>query len=189
MIGVVILWASSFVHAFDETAVKPIRHEVIPYGKTYFEIVDRKTGKSRFVDLKGKDFIVVSVREEGSDGRFYAVDRDGTVWLSGPVTTGAYEFRTPSGVFHVLRKTKSYMSKTYPDPKGQNNMNYAIWFDQRGYALHEGSVNWMSHGCVHIDKPDIVTLFKWSRIGMPVIVTRHSFMPFARGDLRRIYLP
>jgi lipoprotein-anchoring transpeptidase ErfK/SrfK len=164
-----------------------LRYEVIPYAKDYFEVVDKKTGKRRFVDMKNKDFIVVSVREEGSDGRFYAVDKDGTVWLSGPISSGVPQFRTPSGVFHIFKKNRYYMSKRYPDERGINNMNYAMWFHKGGYALHEGDPEWMSHGCVHIGTRDVATLFRWSRIGMPVIVTRHSYMPFAQGDLRRIY--
>jgi len=53
--------------------------------------------------------------------------------------------------------------------------------------LHEGDTGWMSHGCVHIETRDVAPLFRWSRIGMPVLITRHSYMPFARGDLQRIY--
>jgi lipoprotein-anchoring transpeptidase ErfK/SrfK len=173
---------------FDPFApAKPLRFEVIPYAKTYFEVIDHKTGKRRFVDMSGKDFILVSVRERGSDGRFYAVDKDGTVWLSGPVSTGVPQFRTPSGFFPIFRKDRYYMSKRYPDENGTNNMNFAMWFHKGGYALHEGDTEWMSHGCVHIGKRDVAALFRWSRIGMPVIVTRHSYMPFVRNDLERIY--
>ena len=173
----------------EETDVrKPLKYELIPDSKTIFSIVNLKTGHERTVDLTGKDFIVVSVREEGSDGRFYAVDKDGTVWWSGPVTSGAAAFRSPSGVFPIILKKRHYMSKDYPDESGVNNMDYMMKFTRFGHALHKGSVNWMSHGCIHIDPKDVPVLYRWSRYGMPVVITRHSYMPFAKEDLRHIYL-
>ncbi len=167
---------------------KPLTHELIPISKTIFTVVDLKTGDERIVDLTGKDFILVSVREKGSDGRFYAVDRDGTVWWSGPVTSGAAEFRSPSGVFPIIQKKRYHMSNAYPDESGINNMDYMMKFTRFGHALHKGSVDWMSHGCIHIDPKDVPVLYRWSRYGMPVVITRHSYMPFAKDDLRRIYL-
>ena len=52
--------------------------EVIPTSKTMFTLVS-DNGHEKELNLKGKEFIVVSVRERGSDGRFYAVDKDGVV--------------------------------------------------------------------------------------------------------------
>ena len=72
------------------------------------------TKNIRTVDLSGQNFVVVSVREHGSDGRFYAVDKDGTVWLSGPVTSGAEEHRSPSGIFTIFQKKRYHMSTRYP---------------------------------------------------------------------------
>ncbi len=167
---------------------KPLTHELIPVSKTVFKVIDRKTDNAKIVDLTGKNFIVVSVREAGSDGRFYAVDRDGTVWLSGPVTSGAPEFRSPSGVFRILEKHRYHMSSAYPDESGINNMDYTMKFTHFGHALHKGSTDWMSHGCIHIDTKDVAVLFRWAPVGVPVVITRHTYMPFAKEDLWRIYL-
>lgn len=173
---------------FDARALPvPIKRDLVPLDKTHFEIIDYRSGREHAVDLTNRDFVLVSVREPGSDGRFYAVDKDGTVWLSGPVTSGAAQFRTPSGVFHVRQKARHHMSNRYPDESGVNNMDYMMKFTKWGHALHKGDVNWMSHGCIHIDPNDVVTLYNWVRIGMPIVITRHSYMPFAREDLRRIY--
>ncbi|MBD3788894.1 MAG: L,D-transpeptidase [Campylobacterales bacterium] len=169
----------------DERKVKG--SPTIPLSKTEFKVISGK--KSKIVDLSGQDFILVSVREKGSDGRFYAVDRDGTVWLSGPVTSGAEEYRSPSGIFRIFQKRRFHMSTVFPDPSGVNNMDYMMKFTQRGHALHKGSVDWMSHGCIHIDEKDVVMLFDWAPIGTKVVVTRHTYMPFAQEDLRRIYMP
>ena len=162
--------------------------EVIPLSKTKFELRS-ESGASRIIDLKGREFIVVSVREPGSDGRFYSVDRDGIVWWTGAITSGADDYETPSGIYPVLYKKRHHMSTKYPDPDGINNMDYSIFFTRQGHALHKGSVNWMSHGCIHIDPRDIPTLFRWAKPGRTrVVITRHSYMPFARPDLLKYRL-
>jgi len=186
-----IVVASVFLYASEDSQssqVKQLSREVVPLSKTLFEVINLKTGDKRIEDLTGRDFIVVSVREEGSDGRFYAVDRDGTVWWSGAVTSGTAEYRSPSGIFHVLRKVRYYMSKAYPDASGINNMDYSLFFTKFGHALHKGSTNWMSRGCIHIDEKDIKVLFKWATSNTKIIITRHSYMPFAHDDLVRIYV-
>jgi lipoprotein-anchoring transpeptidase ErfK/SrfK len=188
LILVSILFFVTLLYAEESSQIKELRHELIPVSKTVFQVMDLITDDARTVDLTGKDFILVSVREKGSDGRFYAVDKDGTVWWSGPVTSGALEFRSPSGVFSIFQKKRHYMSKDFPDESGVNNMDYMMKFTRFGHALHKGSVDWMSHGCIHIDPKDVPTIYKWSRYGMPIVITRHTYMPFAKEDLRKIYL-
>ena len=160
--------------------------ETIPLSKAVFKQI--KNGQEKIVDLTGKNFILISVREAGSDGRFYAVDQDGTVWWSGPVTSGAPEFRSPSGIFTIFQKKRYHMSTLWPDESGVNNMDYMMKFTKGGHALHKGSVNWMSHGCIHIDPKDIPVIYKWSNYKTKVVITRHSYMPFAKEDLLRIYV-
>ncbi len=160
--------------------------ETMPISKTVFKQI--KDDKEEIVDLTDKNFILVSVRENGSDGRFYAVDKDGTVWWSGPVTSGAPEFRSPSGIFTIFQKKRYHMSTEWPDENGVNNMDYMMKFTKNGHALHKGSVDWMSHGCIHIDPKDVPVIYKWSNYRTKVVITRHSYMRFAKDDLRRIYL-
>lgn len=181
-----LLLVTSLLHGEEVQESYPFKGvETIPISKTIFKLVN--TAHERIVDLTGKNFIVVSVREVGSDGRFYAVDVDGTVWWSGPVTSGAPEFKSPSGIFNIIQKKRYHMSNAFPDESGINNMNYMMTFTKRGHALHEGSVDWLSHGCIHIDPKDVPTLYRWSNFKTKVVITRHSYMPFAREDLRRIY--
>ena len=160
--------------------------ETRPISKTTFNLI-KKNGHERMVDLTGQNFIVVSVRERGSDGRFYAVDKDGLVWWSGAVTSGAPEFRSPSGIFPIIQKKRYHMSTLYPEDNGVNNMNYMMKFTNGGHALHEGSVDWMSHGCIHIDPKDVPVIYRWSNFKTKVVITRHTYMPFAKYDLKRIY--
>jgi len=155
-----------------------------PTGKTTFKVLSDDGQVLQNVNLKGQEFVVVSVREPGSDGRFYAVDKDGVVWWTGIITSGADDYKTPSGVYTVLRKSRRYMSHKYPDEDGVNNMDFAIFFTNQGHALHMGSVNWMSHGCIHIAPKDIPVIFDWAKIGQTrVVITRKSYMPFAKEDL------
>ena len=186
---ILLLTVYMYAETDDQSIIKVLKNELIPTAKTVFKNINLETKEEKIVDLTGKDFIVVSVREKGSDGRFYAVDSDGTVWLSGEITSGTLEFRSPSGVFSILLKKRYHMSKEFPEENGVNNMDFMMMFTHQGHALHKGSVNWLSHGCVHIDPKDVPVLYKWSTYGMPVVVTRHTYMSFATEDLSRIYLP
>jgi len=170
-------------HNIDDYPFKGI--ETIPIDKTIFVLA--KNYREQIVDLTGKNFIVVSVREPGSDGRFYAVDSDGTVWWSGAITSGTPEFKSPSGIFPIIQKKRYHMSTVYPEENGINNMDYMMKFTKRGHALHKGSVDWLSHGCIHIDPKDVPAIYNWSNYKTKVVITRHSYMPFAREDLRKIY--
>ena len=105
--------------------------ELIPVSKTEFVYIDR-SGNEHDIDLTSKDFILVSVREKGSDGRFYAVDRDGTVWLSGGISSGEEMGFTSSGKWRILHKKRYYTSKRYPEPDGSNNMDYSLFFTPWG---------------------------------------------------------
>ena len=66
-------------------------------------------------------------------------------------------------------------------------MDYSLFFTKWGHALHKGSIDNTSHGCIHVNHADIQLLFKWATVKMPVLVTRHRYMKFARPDLKRIY--
>ncbi len=169
------------------TAIFAQDRELIPFSKTEFTYIN-KAGNERDIDMTGKNFIYVSVREENSDGRFYAVDKDGTVWLSGGISSGEEVGYTPSGVWGVGRKIRFYTSKKYPEPDGSNNMDYSLFFTKWGHALHKGSINDTSHGCIHVMENDIRRLFAWAGSGTPVLVSRHRYIHFARPDLKRIYL-
>ena len=160
----------------------PSGNATFPLSKTVFKLKTKDGFKT--VDLKGQKFVVVSVREYGSDGRFYAVNEEGKVWKTGPVTSGAEKYRSPSGIFTIFQKKRFHMSIAYPDPSGVNNMDYMMKFTRFGHALHKGSVDWMSHGCIHIAPKDVVELFDWTDYHTRVVVTRHSYLKFALEDVQ-----
>ncbi len=66
-------------------------------------------------------------------------------------------------------------------------MDYSLFFTYDGHALHKGNINMTSHGCIHVDHADIQVLYKWADLRMPVLVTRHRYMHYARPDLGKIY--
>jgi lipoprotein-anchoring transpeptidase ErfK/SrfK len=166
---------------------------------TTFELTDVHFQNPRIVDLKGKDFFVVSVREPGSDGRVYAVDRDGTIWWHGKISSGAGGGKlvkkgnrevvvggheTNNNIFHVLAKRRFHMSSTHPSASGVNNMDFEIQFTQSGEALHLGNTAAMSHGCIHVGRQDISSLFKWAKVGMPVVVLRGHYNQFLAEEIQ-----
>jgi len=91
------------------SALKFKEHHAVnvrPLTATRFEVTDAQHAHPRIVDMKGKDFIVISVREPGSDGQVYAVDRDGTIWWYGKISTGAPGLETTNGIHHILLKRR-----------------------------------------------------------------------------------
>ena len=166
--------ASNFKHQ----AIK-----IVPLSATKFEVTN-KQGSTRVVDLKGKKFIVVSVREPGSDGKSYAVDEDGTIWWQDVISSGAAGgHETTSGIFPVIAKRRFHMSATHPSADGVNNMDFEILFTHDGQALHLGHTNMMSHGCIHVGKKDIETMFKWVDLNTKIVVMRGHYAQFLRAEL------
>jgi len=178
------------------------KHRVNPHPitATKFELTDVDGNYIKTVDLTGKDFIVVSVREPGSDGEMYAVDKDGTIWWHGKISSGAGGghlkkkngklvpvggHETNSNIFHILVKRRFHMSKTHPDPRGINNMDFELQFTQDGQALHLGNTAAMSHGCIHVGRQDISALFKWAHVGMPVVVMRGHYKQFLNKEVKQ----
>lgn len=157
---------------------------VYPLSKTEFMVQDCDT--ERVIDMTGKDFIVVSISQNGA-GVLYAVDKDGTVWLNGNISSGAKGYKTPEGKFKIYYKKRFNMSTKYPDERGINNMDYSMFFHQ-GFAIHLGNPRALSHGCIHLGRHEVDSLFKWARNGVSVLVTRDRYHPFAREDTDRYNL-
>jgi len=196
--------AASLLLTLTANAETYRKHRVNPHPvtATKFELTDINGNYIRTVDLSGKDFIVVSVREPGSDGEVYAVDRDGTIWWHGTISSGAGGGKlekkkgklipvggheTNSNVFHILAKRRFHMSKTHPDPSGKNNMDFELQFTPDGQALHLGNIAAMSHGCIHVGRQDIAALFKWAKVGMPVVVMRGHYRQFLQKEVKQFH--
>ncbi len=62
-----------------------------------------------------------------------------------PMTSGMEGYETTRGNLHVTRKVKDEWSIPYNGP-----MPYSVYFTNTGEAFHEGSLQQMSHGCIHL---------------------------------------
>ena len=179
----IVLMMCAMMLVFAYGADKESR--VFPLSKTKFAVQD-KNDKEKIVDLTGQDYIVVSLREKNADGLAYAIDRDGVVWWAAVISSGAKGHETPSGVYTIWRKERSYMSKAHPDPRGINNMDFSLWFTHQGHAIHMGNDNAMSHGCIHVGEKGATTMFNWAQKDKTkVVITREHYLPFVYYDLRK----
>lgn len=158
---------------------------IYPVSKT--EFIVHKGEDKEIKNMKGKEFILISLRERGADGRFYAFNSYGELWLSGVISSGAQGHRTPEGAYKVFWKKRYHMSSIYPDESGINNMDYSLFFTKDGIAIHQGNPNMMSHGCIHVSKLNADKLFEWADNGMEIIVTRDKFINIIRPELLKIY--
>ncbi|MCD6211903.1 MAG: L,D-transpeptidase, partial [Sulfurovum sp.] len=60
---------------------------------------------------------------------------------------------------------------------------FEIQFTHDGQALHLGNIAGMSHGCIHVGRQDISALFKWAKVGMPVIIMRGHYIQFLKQEV------
>lgn len=65
------------------------------------------------------------------------------------------ETETPRGMFTVVRKVRDEVSIPFDNAP----MPYAVYFTNAGHAFHEGRVDWLSHGCIHLMHQDAVSYF------------------------------
>ncbi len=184
----------------EATEYRKHRVNIKALTATKFELTDVNHQNPTHRDLKGKDFIVVSVREPGSDGKMYAVDSDGTIWWHADISSGAGGGKlvkksgkdvvdggheTNNNIFKVLLKRRFHMSAAHPSPDGINNMDFELRFTQDGQALHLGNIYGMSHGCIHVGRQDIGALFKWVHVGMPVVIMRGNYRQHLNEEVRQ----
>ena len=95
------------------------------------------------------------------------LQKDGNVEY-GPVTmsSGAQGWETPRGSHKVTRKVKDEISREFHNAP----MPYSVYFTNTGVAFHAGRVDWLSHGCIHLNHDDAVTYFNSLKPGDVVIV-------------------
>ncbi|GAA1417856.1 L,D-transpeptidase [Corynebacterium durum] len=95
------------------------------------------------------------------------LQKDGNVEY-GPVTmsSGAQGWETPRGTHKVTRKVKDEISREFHNAP----MPYSVYFTNTGVAFHAGRVDWLSHGCIHLNHDDAVTYFNSLKPGDVVFV-------------------
>ena len=95
------------------------------------------------------------------------LQKDGNVEY-GPVTmsSGAQGWEPPRGTHKVTRKVKDEISREFHNAP----MPYSVYFTNTGVAFHAGRVDWLSHGCIHLNHDDAVTYFNSLKPGDVVFV-------------------
>lgn len=91
------------------------------------------------------------------------------------VSTGVKDHPTPHGVFAVIEKQIFHRSTIYDDAP----MPYMQRLTWSGIALHQGHVTGRpaSHGCVRLPQEFARDLFRFTRRGMRVIISREDVKP------------
>ncbi len=135
-------------------------------------------------------FSLVSALPAGAINVFKQYNK--VIWIDQPRQTGAayengqklFSFRilsgddetpTPPGAYVVKVKDPNYYSRKYQQP-----MPYSIFIDYRAKrAIHEGGVpdqsemgKWATHGCIHVEEPEMKRLFDWAEPRKTLIVIR-----------------
>ncbi len=113
--------------------------------------------------------IIVSV-----DAQRASLYANGTFVASTTVSTGTQSHPTPLGVFSVIQKNRHHVSNLYGAP-----MPYMQRLTWSGTAMHTGPLPGYpaSHGCIRLTDDFAQMLWKATRIGARVIVTRDDVKP------------
>lgn len=75
------------------------------------------------------------------------------------ISGGSPEFPSPTGAFTIQWRSRKWWSKQWDAP-----MPYAMFF-HNGAALHVGSLNSRSHGCIRVSEDTAAYLFRNTRDG------------------------
>ena len=113
--------------------------------------------------------VIVSVDQQRAS--LYA---NGQFVASTKVSTGTKSHPTPMGVFSVIQKNRHHISNLYDAP-----MPYMQRLTWSGTAMHTGPLPGYpaSHGCIRLTDNFAQMLWKATKIGARVIVTRDDVKP------------
>lgn len=147
---------------------------------------DGKPGKAALSEAdksqsvpKGLLHIIVSL-----DTQRATLFADGVAVAQSKVSSGTPEHPTPLGIFSVLQKSRHHVSNLYDAP--MPFMQRITW---SGSALHEGPLPGYpaSHGCVRLPNEFAQFLWKTTKLGARVIITRDEAAPVAIEHERLLF--
>jgi lipoprotein-anchoring transpeptidase ErfK/SrfK len=113
--------------------------------------------------------VIVSV-----DAQRASLYANGTFVASTKVSTGTKTHPTPMGIFSVIQKNRHHVSNLYGAP-----MPYMQRLTWSGTAMHTGPLPGYpaSHGCIRLENDFAQLLWRATKIGARVIVTREDVKP------------
>jgi hypothetical protein len=136
--------------------------------------------------VQAKKMIVIDLSAQEA----YAYENDSLI-MSGEVSTGKVGHRTPTGRFKILQKKKKHVSSKYPEPNGGARMDYMMRLTNSGIAMHLGYVpNYpASHGCIRLKNGFAQKLYRWARVGTPVVIKGKAPVRVSRNKKRKAPKP
>ena len=125
--------------------------------------------KTAAVVPNGTLHVIVSIDQQRA-----TLYSDGHAVATTKVSTGTKSHPTPMGVFSVIQKNRHHVSNLYYAP-----MPYMQRLTWSGTALHTGALPGYpaSHGCIRLPDSFAQMLWKATKIGARVIVTRDDVKP------------
>jgi lipoprotein-anchoring transpeptidase ErfK/SrfK len=140
----------------------------------------RKTAKSEPLVPPGPLHVIVSI-----DKQRVTLFAGGKPVTSSTISSGTPGHPTPMGVFSVIQKRRHHISNLYDAP--MPFMQRLTW---SGTAMHQGPLPGRpaSHGCIRLTDDFAQLLWKTTKIGARVIVTRDEVAP-VEIDLPKLFAP
>ena len=119
----------------------------------------------------GPHLLVVSIKSQRA-----ALYSNGKLVMESPVSSGMPTHPTPTGVFSVIQKNRHHRSNIYSDAP----MPYMQRLTWSGIALHEGALPGRpaSHGCIRLPERFANFLWRTTRLGARVVVSREDTQPY-----------
>jgi len=120
------------------------------------------------ISLFGDKFILIDLELQMG----YAYE-DGNLVMSGRVSTGKKNHRTPAGSYSVIDKERYHISNLWPKPNGGAKMDYMLRLTNDGLAMHLGKVprRPASHGCIRLKNGFAQKLWRWADINTDVEIS------------------
>jgi len=128
---------------------------------------------------KGLLHIIVSLDKQRA-----TLFADGVAVTQAKISSGTPDHPTPMGVFNILQKSRHHVSNLYDAP-----MPYMQRITWSGSALHEGPLPGYpaSHGCVRLPNEFAQFLWRSTKLGARVIITREEPAPVAIEHDRLVF--
>src|SRR5215204_3839382 len=179
--GEINVWSGSF-------SVEPSYPAVQRSTKPRIRPTERKAAKKSGPNTPEKTppipagplHIIVSIDKQRA-----TLFADGTPFASTAISSGTASHPTPMGVFSIIQKNRHHISNLY-----NASMPYMQRITWSGSALHQGALPGYpaSHGCVRLTESFAQLLWKTTKMGARVIVTRPEVAPIEFAHAR-LFVP
>ena len=179
--GEINVWSGSF-------SVEPSYPAVQRSTKPRIRPAERKAAKKSGPNTPEKTppipagplHIIVSIDKQRA-----TLFADGTPFASTAISSGTASHPTPMGVFSIIQKNRHHISNLY-----NASMPYMQRITWSGSALHQGALPGYpaSHGCVRLTESFAQLLWKTTKMGARVIVTRPEVAPIEIAHAR-LFVP